>query len=93
MGRMIQFVLGAAAGYVFGTKAGRKRYHQIVDTTQKVVNSPITQQAIRSTRKAIANQLDPDPRMREVKDLRKGKGRKKGPASELEHDIFEPDED
>ena len=26
---MIQFVVGAAAGYVFGTKAGRKRYHQI----------------------------------------------------------------
>lgn len=87
---MIQFVVGAAAGYVFGTKAGRKRYHQIVDTTQKVVNSPVTQQAIRSTRKAIANQLDPDPRMKEVKDLRKGRGRK---DAELENEIYEPDED
>lgn len=87
---MIQFVVGAAAGYVFGTKAGRKRYHQIVDTTQKVVNSPVTQQVVRSTRKAIANQLDPEPRMREVKDLKRGK-RTTGP--ELEHEIYEPDED
>ncbi len=89
---MIQFVVGAAAGYVFGTKAGRKRYHQIVNTTQKVVNSPVTQQALRSTRKAIANSLDPDPRMREVKDLRKGKGRGKT-NEKSEPQIYEPDED
>ena len=89
---MIQFVVGAAAGYVFGTKAGRKRYHQIVNTTQKVVNSPVTQQALRSTRKAIANSLDPDPRMREVKDLRKGRGRGKN-VDTNEPQIYEPDED
>lgn len=82
MGRITQLAVGAAAGYVMGTKAGRKRYHQIVNTTQKVVNSPLTQQAIRSTRKAIANQLDPEPRMREIKNLRKDGDR-----------IYEPDED
>lgn len=82
MGRLTQLAVGAAAGYVMGTKAGRKRYHQIVDTTQKVVNSPITQQVIRSTRKTIANQLDPDPRMREIKNVRKS-----------DHEIYEPDED
>ena len=36
---MIQFVFGAAAGYVFGTKAGRKRYHQIKGAYEKAVNS------------------------------------------------------
>ncbi|WP_087117735.1 hypothetical protein [Corynebacterium urinipleomorphum] len=82
MGRLTQLAVGAAAGYVMGTKAGRKRYHQIVDTTQKVVNSPLTQQVIRSTRKTIANQLDPDPRMREIKNVRKS-----------DHEIYEPDED
>lgn len=82
MGRLTQLAVGAAAGYVMGSKAGRKRYHQIVDTTQKVVNSPLTQQVIRSTRKTIANQLDPDPRMREIKNVRKS-----------EHEIYEPDED
>ena len=28
---MYQYVVGAAAGYVLGTKVGRKRYHQIVN--------------------------------------------------------------
>ncbi|GAB3081785.1 hypothetical protein [Corynebacterium aquatimens] len=89
---MIQFVVGAAAGYVFGTKAGRKRYHQIVDTSRKVINSPITQQALHSTRKALANQLDPDPRMKEVKDLRSSKS--KGSIADASDDkIYEPDED
>lgn len=37
---MIQFVVGAAAGYVFGTKAGRKRYHQIKGAYEKAINSP-----------------------------------------------------
>lgn len=82
MGRLTQLAVGAAAGYVMGTKAGRKRYHQIVDTTQKVINSPITQQVVRSTRKTIANQLDPDPRMREIKNV-----------SKSDHEIYEPDED
>lgn len=85
---MIQFVVGAAAGYVFGTKAGRKRYHQIVDATRAVVNSPVTQQVVRSGRKAIANKLDPEPRMREVKDLKRGKG-----ATQTGDQILEPDED
>lgn len=90
MGRLTQLAVGAAAGYVMGTKAGRKRYHQIVNTTQKVVNSPLTRQVVRSTRKTIANQLDPDPRMREVKDLRRGRGAKGG---EIENAIYEPDQD
>lgn len=89
MGRLTQLAIGAAAGYVMGSKAGRKRYHQIVDTTQKVVNSPLTRQVVRSARKTIANQLDPDPRMREVKDLRRGRGKK---GSEIDT-IYEPDED
>ncbi|OEY04238.1 hypothetical protein [Corynebacterium sp. Marseille-P4321] len=89
---MYQFVIGAAAGYVFGTKAGRKRYHQIVNATQTVINSPVTKQVTGSARKALANKIDPEPRMREVKDLNKGKLRGKKRA-ELEDQILEPDED
>ena len=47
---MIQFVFGAAAGYVFGTKAGRKRYHQIKGAYEKAVNSPVTKSAVTSAR-------------------------------------------
>lgn len=90
---MIQFVVGAAAGYVFGTKAGRKRFDQIKRGYTAAVNSPVAKNAVRAGRKALADRLDPQPRMREVKNLR-GKrggtaGENQGPAPQ----IFEPDED
>ncbi|WJZ03285.1 hypothetical protein [Corynebacterium freiburgense] len=64
---MIQFVIGAAAGYVLGTKAGRKRFEQIKKGYNFAVNSPASKAAIKATRKAIANKLDPQPRMKEIK--------------------------
>lgn len=66
---MIQIVLGAAAGYVLGTKAGRRRYEQIRRSYQTAVNSEVTKAAVRAGRKALANRLDPEPRMHEVRDL------------------------
>lgn len=66
---MIQFVVGAAAGYLMGTKAGRRRYEQIRRGYQTAVNSDVTKAALRASRKALANRLDPDPRMHEVRDL------------------------
>lgn len=66
---MIQFVVGAAAGYLMGTKAGRRRYEQIRRGYETAINSEIAQSALRAGRKALANKLDPDPRMHEVRDL------------------------
>lgn len=83
---MIRILIGATAGYVLGTRAGRKRYRQIKDGYQAVLNSPATKSALNSARKSIANRLDPDPRMREVKDLRKG-------SAKGDRDVLEPDED
>ncbi|MDY3127659.1 MAG: hypothetical protein SOW59_05965 [Corynebacterium sp.] len=82
---MIQFVVGAAAGYVLGTKAGRKRFHQIKNAYEKTVNSPIAKGAVTATRKAVANRLDPEPRMREIKNLNNG-----GDGADR---IYEPDAD
>ena len=79
---MIQFVIGAAAGYVLGTKAGRRRFEQIKKGYETAVNSPVTRKAVDATRKAVANKLDPQPRMREIKDLR-GDGQQ----------VLEPDQD
>lgn len=87
---MIQFVVGAAAGYVLGTKAGRKRFHQIKNAYEKTINSPITHKAVTVTRKAVANKLDPEPRLREVKDLNRGK---RGKQVEGADRIYEPDHD
>ncbi|GAA1475192.1 hypothetical protein P4N68_08890 [Corynebacterium felinum] len=80
---MIQFVIGAAAGYVFGTKAGRKRYEQLKKGYQAAVNSPVAKQAVNVARKTIADKLDPQPRMKEIKDLGKDKNTT----------ILEPDRD
>ncbi|AKE39630.1 Hypothetical protein NG00_01521 [Corynebacterium camporealensis] len=89
---MIQFVVGAAAGYVFGTKAGRKRYHQLKGAYEKAINSPVTKSAVNSARRAVANRLDPEPRMREVKDLSRGR-KNKGKQVDNPDRIYEPDED
>lgn len=80
---MIQFVVGAAAGYVLGTKAGRRRFEQIKKGYELAVNSPASKAAVRATRRAIANRLDPEPRMKEVKNLRRDDGSQ----------ILEPDHD
>nr|WP_291478921.1 hypothetical protein [Corynebacterium sp.] len=88
---MIQLVIGAAAGYVFGTKAGRRRYEQIRRGYEAAVNSPATRRAVQAGRKALADRLDPDPRMRELRDLR-GSGAINGDAV-LENDAAEHEED
>ena len=80
---MIQFVVGAAAGYVLGTKAGRRRFEQIKKGYNLAVHSKASQAALQATRKAIANKLDPQPRMKEVKKLNRGDG----------STVLEPDED
>lgn len=89
---MFQFVVGAAAGYVLGTKAGRKRFHQIKNAYEKTVNSPVAKSAVSATRKTIANRLDPDPRMREIKDLNRGKKKKYDQEQSIDR-IYEVDED
>ena len=89
---MFQFVVGAAAGYVLGTKAGRKRFHQIKNAYEKTINSPVTKKAVDATRKTIANRLDPDPRMREIKDLNRGKKNKNDKDNGPDR-IYELDED
>jgi hypothetical protein len=88
---MIQLVIGAAAGYVFGTKAGRRRYEQIRRGYEAAVNSPATRRAVQAGRKALADRLDPDPRMRELRDLR-GSDELNG-GTVLENDRIEHEED
>ncbi|AGP30494.1 hypothetical protein [Corynebacterium terpenotabidum] len=91
---MIQLVIGAAAGYVLGTKAGRRRFEQIRGGYEAVINSPVTRKAVTAGRKALADRLDPDPRMREVRDLNKG-SRSSLTSSDalLEDDLVDFEED
>jgi hypothetical protein len=42
---MIPFVLGTAAGYVLGARAGRERYEQLARTYRRVADHPAVQGA------------------------------------------------
>lgn len=91
---MIQLVIGAAAGYVLGTKAGRRRFEQIRGGYEAVINSPVTRKAVNAGRKALADRLDPEPRMREVRDLNESsRSSLTGSDALLEDDLVEFEED
>ena len=51
------FLLGAAVGYVFGAKAGRARYEQIVRTYRKVADHPMVQGAAGVVRAKVGEKV------------------------------------
>lgn len=66
---MIGYVAVLAAGYVFGTKAGRERYEQIVGTYKAVTGHPATKSVIDAGRRKIAERVSPDPTMLELTEI------------------------
>lgn len=69
---MIGYVVVAGVGYVMGTKAGRRRYEQIVATYKALTASPIAQAAIDKGRRSIADRIHPDPKMVTLTELEDG---------------------
>ncbi|MGO8939697.1 MAG: hypothetical protein ACLP3C_28605 [Mycobacterium sp.] len=57
---MIGYVAVLGVGYVLGTKAGRRRYEQIVGTCRALTSSPVTKSVIERGRREIANRISPD---------------------------------
>jgi hypothetical protein len=54
---MKAFLLGLAAGYVLGAKAGRQRYDQLVHAYQVVADHPMVQGAAGVIRAKLGEQL------------------------------------
>ncbi|MGH2600008.1 MAG: hypothetical protein ACRDJ9_11570 [Dehalococcoidia bacterium] len=54
---MKMFLLGAAMGYVLGSRAGRSRYEQIVRTYRKVADHPAIQGAAGIARAKVGEKL------------------------------------
>ncbi|MPY79811.1 MAG: hypothetical protein GEV04_15350 [Actinophytocola sp.] len=54
---MVKFLLGAAVGYVLGSRAGRSRYEQIVRTYRKVADHPAVQGAAGVARAKIGEKV------------------------------------
>ena len=60
---MIRYAVVLAMGYVLGTRAGRRRYEQIVGTFKAVTGSPAAKTMIDSGRRKIADRVSPDRAM------------------------------
>jgi hypothetical protein len=60
---LIRYVVVLGLGYVLGTKAGRRRYDQIVGTYRALTGSPAAKSIIDGGRRRIANRVSPDARM------------------------------
>jgi hypothetical protein len=57
---LIRYVVVLGLGYVLGTKAGRRRYDQIVGTYHALTGSPMAKSMIEGGRRKIANRICPD---------------------------------
>lgn len=66
---MIRFVATLGVGYVLGTKAGRKRYEQIVGTFRALTGNPATKSVIDAGRRKLAERVSPDPTMVELTEI------------------------
>ncbi|MFF0818259.1 hypothetical protein ACFYVR_24365 [Rhodococcus sp. NPDC003318] len=66
---MLRLLIGVAAGYVLGTKAGRARYEQITRTTKAIVESPATKKAIEVGRQKLSDSLSPQPKLEPLKPI------------------------
>lgn len=69
---MIGYVVVMGVGYVMGTKAGRRRYEQIVGTYHAMTSSPIAKAVIDKSRRSIANRIHPDPTMVTLTEIEDG---------------------
>ncbi len=57
---MIRYVVVLGLGYVLGSKAGRRRYEQIVGTYRTLTSSPVAKSVIEGGRRKIASRISPD---------------------------------
>jgi hypothetical protein len=60
---VIGYAVVLAVGYVLGTRAGRRRYEQIVGTYKAVTGSPAAKTVIDAGRRKIADRVSPDRAM------------------------------
>lgn len=66
---LMGLLVGVAAGYVLGTRAGRARYEQLSKTAKAVAASPVTKKAIEVGRQKLADSLSPQPKLEPMKPI------------------------
>ncbi|MDF3306857.1 hypothetical protein [Rhodococcus sp. T2V] len=66
---MMRLLIGIAAGYVLGTRAGRARYEQISRATKAVATSPATKKVLQMSRQKLSDSLNTQPKLEPLKPL------------------------
>ncbi|WP_030512884.1 hypothetical protein [Nocardia kruczakiae] len=66
---MLRLIIGVAAGYVLGAKAGRARYEQISKTTRAVAASPVTRKLVQAGRQKLSDRLNTQPRLEPMEPI------------------------
>ncbi|MDH6290010.1 hypothetical protein ACNJ7E_41225 [Rhodococcus sp. NM-2] len=66
---MMRLLIGIAAGYVLGTRAGRVRYEQISRATKAVATSPATKKVLQMSRQKLSDSLNTQPKLEPMKPL------------------------
>lgn len=66
---MVGLVVGVAAGYVLGTRAGRARYEQISKATKAVAGSPVTRKIVEVGRQKLSDALSTQPKLEPLQPI------------------------
>ncbi|MFD4368220.1 hypothetical protein [Rhodococcus sp. NPDC058521] len=66
---MMRLLIGIAAGYVLGTRAGRARYEQISKATKAVATSPATKKVLQVSRQRLSDSLDTKPKLEPMRPI------------------------
>ncbi|MEV6069001.1 hypothetical protein AB0L82_20835 [Nocardia sp. NPDC052001] len=66
---MLRLIIGVAAGYVLGAKAGRARYEQISKTTRAISESPVTRKLVQASRQRLSDKLSTQPKLEPMEPL------------------------
>ncbi|MCM6773616.1 hypothetical protein NDR87_09060 [Nocardia sp. CDC159] len=66
---MLRLIIGVAAGYVLGAKAGRARYEQISKTTRAITGSPVTRKLVLVGRQKLSDRLSTQPKLEPMEPI------------------------
>ncbi|TSE00080.1 hypothetical protein FOS14_09705 [Skermania sp. ID1734] len=66
---MMKLLIGVAAGYVLGARAGRARYEQISKTARAVSTSPVTRKLVNAGRQKLSDSLSTQPKLEPLRPL------------------------
>jgi hypothetical protein len=66
---MLRLIIGIAAGYVLGAKAGRARYEQIGKATHAIAASPATRALVRFGRQKLSDTLNTRPQLEPLEPI------------------------